>query len=188
MVSGVPDQLPRSRTHAVGSWRRGRPRHDLPLLVSSFNRQAKCKCFFVLSANSVCRVQGRLRGRHGPPPHGGASRRGLPMWTTHYSDPAVHPNKRNGSAHVPAGTSRRVQRLNAIGSLPQATTAPAVRSNTSPDFSIACIITASLRATATAARLKPNRSLSLRPHVHSALSADERVKITVAASSRRPRR
>src|SRR4051812_39792626 len=40
--------------------------------------------------------------------------RSLPMWTTHSAEPAVHPIKRNGSAHVPAGTSRRAQRLNAM--------------------------------------------------------------------------
>jgi hypothetical protein len=148
--------------------------------MGSSNRGPKSKSFFVRSANSVCRVQGRLRGRH-EPPHDGASWRSLQMWTTHYADRAVHPIKRNGSAHVPAGTYRRVQRLNAIGSLSQAA-APAVRSNISPDFSIACIVTASLRATATAARLKPIRSLSLRPHARKALSAEVRVKITVAAS------
>jgi len=123
-----------------------------------------------------------------------ASRRGLPMCTTHYADPAVHPIKRNGSAHVPAGTSRRVQRLNTIGSLPQATTAPAARSNTSPDFSIACIITASLRATATAARLKPIRSLSFRPprpqrtlgrcagQNHCGCFVEETAEVTIATS------
>ena len=36
------------------------------------------------------------------------------MWTTHFAEPAVHPIKRNGSPHVPAGTSRPVQRLNVI--------------------------------------------------------------------------
>ena len=36
------------------------------------------------------------------------------LWTTHSAEPAVHPIKRNGSAHVPAGTSRRAQRLNAM--------------------------------------------------------------------------
>jgi len=46
----------------------------------------------------------------------------------------------------------------------------------------ACITTASFRATATAARLKPIRSLSLSPHVRRELSAEVRVKMTVAAS------
>ena len=36
------------------------------------------------------------------------------MWTPHSAASAVHPNRRNGSAHVPAGTSQRAQRLNAI--------------------------------------------------------------------------
>src|SRR4051794_607905 len=47
---------------------------------------------------------------------------------------------------------------------------------------MACITTASFRATATAARLKPIRSLSLSPHVRSELSAEVRVRTTVAAS------
>ncbi len=38
--------------------------------------------------------------------------------------------------------------------------ARAIRVNSSPDFSIACMMTANLRATATAARLKPILSLS----------------------------
>ena len=29
----------------------------------------------------------------------------LPGWTTHSAGSVVHPNRRNGSAHVPAGTS-----------------------------------------------------------------------------------
>src|SRR4029450_13964433 len=45
------------------------------------------------------------------------------------------------------------------------------RLNSSPDLSIACMMTASLRATATAARLKPIFSLSFRPHVRRSLSA-----------------
>jgi hypothetical protein len=57
-----------------------------------------------------------------------------------------------------------------------------LRSKNSPVFSIACIVTASLRATATAARLKPTLSLSLSPHVRKPLSAEERVSMTVAAS------
>jgi hypothetical protein len=36
------------------------------------------------------------------------------MWTTHSAGSAVHPKKRNGSAHIPAETSQRAQRLNAI--------------------------------------------------------------------------
>src|SRR3989337_561638 len=40
--------------------------------------------------------------------------RSLPMWTPHSAASAVHPIKRNGSAHVPAGTSQRAQSLNAI--------------------------------------------------------------------------
>lgn len=56
------------------------------------------------------------------------------------------------------------------------------RLNSSPDFSIACMITASLRATATAARLKPILSRSFSPQARRVLSAWVRVRITVAAS------
>ncbi|KAF2988681.1 hypothetical protein MJC1_04240 [Methylocystis sp. MJC1] len=33
----------------------------------------------------------------------------LQMWTTHFAEAAVHPIKRNGSAHVPAGTFWRAR-------------------------------------------------------------------------------
>ena len=60
--------------------------------------------------------------------------------------------------------------------------AAAVRLNGSPDFNMACMITASLRATATAARLKPNFSRSFKPQRRRSLSACARVRMTVAAS------
>lgn len=68
------------------------------------------------------------------------------------------------------------------GSVAAQTTGSACRWNVWPDFSIACMMTASLRATATAARLKPIRSRSCRPQVLSALSAVVLVSTTVAAS------
>ena len=124
----------------------------------------------------VCRVQGRLRGRH-KPPHDGASGGGaFKCGRRTLRRQRVHPITRNGSAHVPAGTSRRAQRANANCSSDQAA-APAVRSNISPDFSIACIVTASLRATATTARLKPTRFRRSSPQVRNALSAELRVSV-----------
>lgn len=57
-----------------------------------------------------------------------------------------------------------------------------VLSKGSPERSIACMMTASLRATATAARLKPIFSRSFRPQVRRSLAAWLRVKITTAAS------
>ena len=60
--------------------------------------------------------------------------------------------------------------------------APAVRSKADSDLSIACMMTASFRATATAARLKPIFYLSFRPQTRKLLSACVRVRITVAAS------
>ena len=51
-----------------------------------------------------------------------------------------------------------------------------------PFFHIACMTTANLRATATAARLKPRRFLRARPHRRRSLSPCTRVSIVVAAS------
>src|ERR671916_1993907 len=117
------------------------------------------------------------------PLHDGSSRGwDLPRWTTHSADPAVHPIKRDSPAHVPAGTSGQRSRVNALRQdWPQAAP-PAVRSKSWPDRSMACITTASFRATVTAARLKPIFSRSCRPHVRRALSAEVRVRMTVAAS------
>src|SRR5215212_2688053 len=117
------------------------------------------------------------------PLHDGSSRGwDLPRWTTHFAASAVHPIKRDSPAHVPAGTSVGRSRVNALRQdWPQAAP-PAVRSKSWPDRSVACIPTASFRATATAARSKPIRSLSLSPHVRSELSAEVRVRMTVAAS------
>src|SRR4051812_33500867 len=66
--------------------------------------------------------------------------------------PAVPPIKRDSPAHVPAGTSVGRSRVNALRQdWPQAAP-PAARSKSWPDRSMACITTASFRATATAAR------------------------------------
>ena len=54
--------------------------------------------------------------------------------------------------------------------------------NGSPVVSMVCMMTASLRATATAARLKPSRSRSRRPHVRRSDWAWLRVSSDVAAS------
>ena len=54
--------------------------------------------------------------------------------------------------------------------------------NSWPVLSIVCIITASLRATATAALLKPILSRSCRPHVRKVLWVEQRVRMTAAAS------
>ncbi len=142
-------------------------------MMGSSNRALGCKRNLALT---VCLVQGRLRGRH-EPPHVGSSRTEPSYVDGALGHEPVHPIKRNGSAHVPAGTERArclLRRAQAV--------TPAERSNSSPDFSMACMMTASLRATATAARLKPIRSRSLRPQSRSVLSAELRVRMTVAAS------
>lgn len=89
-------------------------------------------------------------------------------------------HQRNGSAHVPAGTPQAFRILNAIREIHGA--APEIRIK-----ELACLkhgihFTASLRATATAARLKPIPSRSLRPHLRRLLSAELRVRMTTAAS------
>jgi hypothetical protein len=73
------------------------------------------------------------------------------MWTTHFAESAVQQHQRNGSAHVPAGTpwrsgSERYRDL-CDGS--------GIRIEEFASLKLVCIITASLRATATAALLKP---------------------------------
>ena len=66
----------------------------------------------------------------------------------------------------PGRDASGVQNLNAIRIY---AVAPAFGLKSSPVLSIVCIITDSLRATATAARLKPILSRSWRPHVRSKL-------------------
>ncbi len=110
-------------------------------------------------------------------------------------DAHLQSHQRNGLTDVPAGTSRRVRQADAIWlwlsfrSWPLSHTAVrfqavvrAARSKSVPVFSIVGMITASWRATATAARLKPIFSLSFSPQDRSALSARLRVRITVAVS------
>ena len=74
-------------------------------MMGSSNRGEKVNCFssaddvyagcmVVFAVDNSRRMMG-LRGRS------------LPMWTTHFAEPAVHTIKRNDSAHVPAGTSWR---------------------------------------------------------------------------------
>src|SRR5918993_577580 len=123
-------------------------------------------------------------------------RRSLRVDHTH-----LQSHQRNDLTYVPAGTSRRVRREDAIwqwlsykswlasdAAVRSQADVLADRSKSSPLLSIVCMTTASLRATATAARLKPTRSLSLRPHLCRPLSAELRVRMTVAASKRSPRR
>ena len=57
----------------------------------------------------------------------------------------------------------------------------AIRTKEVSARSMTCIMTASFRATATAARLKPMRSISFSPHVRRSLSACLRVRMTIAA-------
>jgi hypothetical protein len=79
----------------------------------------------------------------------------------------------------PGRDASSAQSLNAIWIY---AVAPALGLKSSPVLSIVCMITASLRATATAARLKPIFFRSLRPHVRRLLSAAQRVRMAAAAS------
>jgi len=90
------------------------------------------------------------------------------MWTTHSTEPAVQPHQRNGSTHVPAGTSWRSDTERDPQFYSYAA-APTARSKNSPVLSIACIVTASFRATATA-RLKPTLSQLQAPCSQTAFS------------------
>ena len=114
-------------------------------------------------------------------PHDWRSRVGLPMSDPHSAEvSAVHPPARKAR---PTSRQGRFGALKAralflwsheVGFKP--------RSNSVPSLSIACIVTASFRANATAARLKPMRSLSFSPQVRRSLSAELRVRMTDAAS------
>ena len=107
------------------------------------------------------------------------------MWTPHSAASAVHPIKRNGSAHVPAGTSQRAQSLNAILKRSSRRAGAPVEegaglehrmhdSSESPRHINGC-------------SLDDDPLRSLRPHRRRPLSAELRVRMTVAASNRSPR-
>ena len=114
-------------------------------------------------------------------PHDWCSRVGLPMSDPHSAEvSAVHPPARKA---LPTSRQGRVGALNARALFLQSHAIGFVpRSNSVPSRSIACIVTASFRANATAARLKPMRSLSFSPQARRSLSAELRVRITDAAS------
>lgn len=114
-------------------------------------------------------------------PHDWRSRVGLPMSDPHSAEEsAVHPPARKARPTSRQGrsgalTSRALSLcFQAVGFMP--------RSNSVPSLSIACIVTASFLASATAARLKPMRSLSFNPQLRRSLSAELRVRMTDAAS------
>jgi hypothetical protein len=101
------------------------------------------------------------------------------------------PRPRQGRPKCPttAGTRERVGQLMACTPDEEtsmrdqgAAEAEARASKLVPVFHIACRITASLRASATAARLKPRRFFSAKPQLRSVLSACTCVRIDVAAS------
>src|SRR3954462_13089655 len=123
------------------------------------------------------------------PPQDGSSR-GWPSNVHIAVCEQPQPNKRNGRAHVPAGTSHCIQSADAK---PQRLSTQCNRWNGGGTAlrrragcrvkdapHIACITTASLRTRA--ARLKPTFSLSFRPQLRSTLSERTRLSITVAAS------
>ena len=145
-----------------------------PNISQSSSNRVGCKVLL----RCRCREHGRLRGRQ-VSPHDGASRATLPRFITHsWHEPWVQRMARNGSAYVPAG---RLARLATLTSWVDQAVVGAPR-NGSPVVSMLCMMTASLRATATAARLKPSRSRSCSPHLRRSHSDRLRVRSTVAAS------
>ena len=93
---------------------------------------------------------------------------------------------RQGRTDAPS-KAQSVERLMAFGRgvrLPDQAgkETPALGSNSSPVFSIECMITANLRARATAARLKPRRSFSASAQVRSVLVSDNLFRMAEAAS------
>jgi len=134
--------------------------------VKHLIRQGRCRCMVVFAVD-ISRRMMELRGTSLQ-----CGRRTLLSQQC---------NSISGMARL---TSRQghlgVQVLNAIRTY--AAAAPAFGLNSSPVLSIVCIITASLRATATAALLKPILFRSCRPHVRRVLWVELRVRMTAAAS------
>ena len=114
-------------------------------------------------------------------PHDWCSRVGLPMSDPHSSEmSAVHPPARKA---LPTSRQGRFGALKIRALFLRDHPAAFIpRSKRVPSRSIACIVTASFLAKATAARLKPMRSLSFSPQVRRSLSAELRVRMTDAAS------
>src|SRR6516165_5278530 len=101
------------------------------------------------------------------------------MWTTQFAESASATASTEWLGSRPGRDTLGVRVLNVIGTYAAAS---AFGLNSSPVLSIVCIITASLRATATAALLKPILSRSCRPHVRRVLWVELRVRMTAAAS------
>lgn len=115
------------------------------------------------------------------------------MWLTrsasgrNQTDGMAAPTSRQGPLDASEGRTRADERVESCRtSDPPSRWRQAVvfgaGSKAAPVFSIACMITANLRATATAARLKPTFSFSSRPQLLRALSVRVRVRTAAAAS------
>ncbi len=102
------------------------------------------------------------------------------MWMTHFVFSTVQPRQRNGSSLVPAGTFLAIRHDRSISGFHAVL--PGQGSRNAPVLSMACMMTSSLRATATAARLNPIRSFRPCPQFRRSLSQDTRVKMVTAAS------
>jgi hypothetical protein len=107
------------------------------------------------------------------------------MWTTHSAGSAVHPIKRNGSAHVPAGPSQRAQSLNAILKSSSGCSYAPVEEGAGLEHRVHDHGEFPRHSNGGPLEADPLRSL--RPHLRSPLSAELRVRMTVAASNRSPR-
>jgi hypothetical protein len=157
-------------------------RRSASLSRLSSNRAVECKPFLMqrlsFARSSVVFAVNIVA------PHDGASRVNLPRCETHA--PGMVARRCNSLVGMvrrrPGRDASARLRAGAYGFFLGQAVALTARLNRSPDFSIACMMTANLRATATAARLKPILSRSFSPHLRRSLSAWVRVRITVAAS------
>ena len=153
----------------------GGDRSPPPNFYHSSSNRVGCKGFL----RCRCREHGRLRGRH-VPPHDGASR-GDPSKVHHAfrcRGRRMQRMSRSWSAYVPAGRLAAPRDADELGCQAVAR----VSLNGSPVINMLCMMTASLRATATAARLNPSRSRSCSPHLRRSHSDRVRTSNTVAAS------
>jgi hypothetical protein len=137
----------------------------------SSNRSLECKPFFVprlwFAGSSVVfavDISRRMMGLR---------RKNLPRCKTHTTGLwACRCNSQGGMVRPRPGRDASARlRTGASEFCVSQAVAPAPRVNGSPDLSIACMMTANLRATATAARLKPILSRSINPHCRRSLSA-----------------
>ena len=111
---------------------------------------------------------------------GGNPERGMTSPTSPAGTSRSSGSTEHGDGQSPHGAYLTTELPGAGSQVPANVAALGLKS--APFFHIACMTTAILRATATAARLKPRRFLRARPHRRRSLSPCTRVSMVVAAS------